>query len=420
MNESIPSMQPIILHLDMNSYFASVEQQDHPEWRGLPVGVCEHLGGIIIAASIQAKKWGIKTGTPVWEAKKMYPRIILTQTSPERYRHYHRLLVKIVAEYTGQVERYSIDEVFLDLTRVCNVRRPFAVEPFAEAERLAGEIKQKMRRLMGEYLTCSIGIAENKLLAKIASDLKKPDGLTTVRPEDKPKLYGSLQLLDVPGIGYRTEKRLRALGINSLSALQQYPRSRLVALFGLPGYHLYNLGQLEGSFSPEVKEDLEAKSIGHMYTLPKEYRTPEYFDPVLYKLSEMVARRLRKKWLSGRVLSVYVHTADDKWLGRSARLNFHVWEGREIFIQSRRILADLGVAGACAKLIGVSIGGLGQTRLQGDLFGREDKERRLAQALDKINGKYGGFTVCRAPVLKAKEAFQDSVGFGRIKEIGLV
>ncbi|MCL5008920.1 MAG: DNA polymerase IV [Patescibacteria group bacterium] len=404
----------------MNSYFASVEQQDHPEWRGLPVGVCEHLGGIIIAASVQAKQWGIKTGTPVWEAKKMYPKIILAQTSPERYRHYHRLLVKIVAEYTGQVERYSIDEVFLELTRVCNVRRPFAVEPFVEAERLAGEIKQTMRRLMGECLTCSIGIAENKLLAKIASDLKKPDGLTTIRPEDKSKLYDSLQLLDIPGIGYRTEKRLRALGITSLSALRQYPRSRLVALFGLPGYHLYNLGQLEGSFSPEVKEDLEAKSIGHMYTLPKEYRTQEYFDPVLYKLSEMVARRLRKKWLSGRVLSVYVHTADDKWLGRSARFSFHLWEGREIFIQSRRILAGLGAAGARAKLIGVSIGGLGQAGRQGDLFGREDKARRLAQALDKINGKYGGFTVCRAPVLKAKEAFQDSVGFGRIKEIGLV
>ena len=404
----------------MNSYFASVEQQCHPEWQGRPLGVCEHLGGIIIAASIQAKKWGIKTGTPVWEAKKIYPQIILTKTSPERYRYYHRLLFKIVSEYASQIERYSIDEVFLDLTRVCNVKRPESVEPFEEAARIAKAIKSKMRQLMGEVLTCSIGIAENKLLAKIASDLQKPDGLTLVRPEDKAKLYGVLKLTDVPGIGHRIKRRLCDLGINSLADLRDYPQSRLVALFGLPGYHLYKLGQLEGTAFPEVHENLEAKSVGHMYTLPKEFRQPEFLEPVLYKLSEMVALRLRKKNLAGRVLSVYVHTADDRWLGKSAKFAFRVWEGREIFFQSRKILKNLGMGSVAIRLAGISLASLEPALSQPDLFGLGAKQANIARALDKINGKYGGFTVCPVPVLKAKKVFHDSVGFGQIKEIGLV
>lgn len=418
-------MQTVIAHLDMNSYFASVEQQCHPQWRGRPLGVCEHLGGIIIAASREAKKWGIKTGTPVWEARKLYPKIILTKTSPEQYRHYHRVFVKIVSEYTNQLERPSIDEVVMDFTRVCNIRKPDSgglafADPFEEAVRIAQSLKFKMKLVMGEVLTCSIGIAENKLVAKIASNLKKPDGLTLVRPEEKARLYQVLGLRDVPGIGYRIEKRLRALGINSLAELKEYPRSRLVALFGLPGYHLYNLGQLESPSGPQVEEDLEAKSIGHMYTLPKEFRRPEFFEPVLYKLSEMVARRLRKKWLGGRVLSVYVHTADDRWTGRSAKFGFRVWEGREIFYQARRIFKQLGLRRPIAKLIGISVAGLEPALVQPDLFGFEARQGRVAKALDKINSKYGGFTVCRVPVLKAKAVFHDSVGFGRVKEIGLV
>ncbi len=171
-------MSNVILHIDMNSYFASVEQQDNLAWRGQPLGVCEHLGGIIIAASVEAKKWGIKTGTPVWEAKKLYPKIILTKTHPDRYRLYTGRLIKILRDYTGLVEQYSIDEAFIDVTRVCNIKG--VRSPFEEAVRIAGLIKIRMKTEVGDWLRYSIGVAENKLLAKIASDLQKPDGLTVV------------------------------------------------------------------------------------------------------------------------------------------------------------------------------------------------------------------------------------------------
>lgn len=158
-----------------------------------------------------------------------------------------------------------------------------------------------------------------------------------------------------------------------------------------------------------------------MYTLPAVYRTPEFFEPVLYKLSEMVALRLRKKSLAGRVLSVYVRTTSDMWLGKTARLGIRLWSGPEIFEHSRRILATAGMTTQQGvKLVGVTIAELEPALGQQDLFGFSARQARLNRALDRINLKYGGFMVCRVPVLKAKEIFRDSVGFGRIKEIGLV
>jgi len=443
-------MQPIIFHLDMNSYFASVHQQDHPETRGKPVGVCEHLGGIIIAASVDAKRWGIKTGTPVWEARKLYPKIILTPTQPERYRYFTRRFLKLMGDYTDKVEPYSIDEAFIDGTRACNVRKSSElrvgssewgyVDPFEEAVRVALEIKRRMKIEVGDYLTCSIGIAENKLLAKIGSDLKKPDGIVVIKNDEcrmmndelgdkdrrilvltRDNLYHCLKLIDIPGIGRRQEKNLQALGIRTLAELRDYPRSHLIARFGrIGGYHLYNMGQLKASWKAPVHRDREIKSIGHMYTLPKEYRQPEFFLPVLYKLCEMVGRRLRKKELMGDTIHFYAHDKDYEGFGESARLKYFIQDGREIFLEATRI-AGVGdgfkPSPTEVKLIGITIAGLRPFVNQLSIFGDAERQRRVTSALDKINNKYGEFTVCRVPILAAKDVFQDSVGFGRIKEL---
>jgi DNA polymerase-4 len=432
-------MQTIVMHLDMNSYFASVEQQDYPQYRGKPLGVCEHLGGIIIAASIEAKKWGIKTGTPVWEARKLYPKIILSHTHPDRYRHYNRLMVKVVGDYTDFVEKYSIDEVFLDVSKVCGLKgvrgegEGVRSDPFQEAIRVALEIKQRMKKEVGDYLTCSIGIAENKLLAKIASDLKKPDGLVAigVRGEgegvrvdnqflllSKEDLYSRLSLTDIPGIAKRQEKRLNELGIKTLKDLRDYPYSRLVAKFGIQGHHLHSMGQLEGSWKPQVESDDVIKSIGHMYTLPQEYRDQKYFVPVLYKLCEMVARRLRRQELMGNIISFYVRDKNYESFGKDEKLGFYVYDGREIFLQCVRIFERVmsGSVPEKFKLIGVTVAGLKPIVNQLNLFEKDEKRRKISFALDKINDKYGDFTVFRTPILGAKNVFHDSIGFGRLRE----
>ncbi len=473
-------MQNIVMHLDMDSYFASVEQQDHPEYRGKPLGVCEHLGGIIIAASVEAKKWGIKTGTPVWEAKKLYPKTILVHTSPERYRFYAKRLFKLVSDYTDKVEVYSIDEVFLDLTKACNIRLvrrhseaegrrisiskkrsfPFGhstllrptlsevegvgctqgqddavmVDPFEEAVSIAGEIKRRMKKEVGDYLRCSIGIAENRLLAKIASDMKKPDGLVIINDKNdgndisdknileltKADLYRELKLIDVPGIGRRMEKRLNELGVKTLLDLKNYPKSRLVALFGLSGHHLYSLGQLKDSSQPFLHHEDNTKSMGHMYTLPAEHREGKYFVPVLYRLCEMVAKRLRQAGLMGNVIFVHVHDGQDECFGQSKKLKYYLSEGRGIFLECVNIMEsnskiEGGLVGT--KLVGVTVAGLVPFENQLSLFGTEEKKKRIAGALDEVNEKYGDFTLCRALVLEAVDVIKDSIGFGRTREM---
>ena len=321
-------MQPVIAHIDMNSYFATVEQQDNPAWRGKPVGVCEHLGGIIIAPSVEAKRWGIKTAMPVWEAKRLYPKIILTKTHPERYRYYTSKFLKVFGDYTDRIEKYSIDEAFLDLTLACNIRAPrngklVRIDPWEEAQVIAKEIKRRITTEVGDWIRCSVGIGYSKLIAKIASDLQKPDGLVVVRPEDKAALYNRLKLTDVPGIGYRMKRNLGELGIKTLADLRDYPVTKLVTHFGIQGYHLHSMGQLEGSWKEGFGDDVIAeplKSIGHMYTIPMEFRKQKVLKPVLYKLCEMVGARLRVNGLMGDTVHVYVNDPERVSAGKGARI----------------------------------------------------------------------------------------------------
>lgn len=422
-------MIPIIMHIDMNSYFASCEQQDNLAWRYKPLGVCEHLGGIIIAASVEAKKWGIKTGTPVWEAKRLYPKIILTKTTPDRYRYYTARFLKVFADYSDKIEKYSIDEAFLDLTRSCMLK---GVDPFVEAERIAKEIKQRMLFEVGDYIRCSVGIGTNKLVAKIASDMQKPDGLVVVRPENKHLLYKQLKLTDIPGIGFRMEKRLNELGIKTLSDLRDYSRNKLVEQFGVQGFHLYNMGQLEGSWKEGFNEE-PMKSIGHMYTLAKEHRTPGSFEPLLYKLSEMVAVRLRVNQMIGSNVYAHAHLpiiqqpdfSVDKpkqksyvCLAKSKKLSYNIQDGRDIFLESLLILKELGLKPKTdiVNLIGITVSGLNIRSGQRSLFEFENKKQPVMKALDKVNEKYGDFTLTRVPAFQAREFIRDSVGFGRMKE----
>ena len=420
----------IIMHIDMNSYFASVEQQDNPAWRGKPVGVCEHLGGIIIAASVEAKRWGIKTGTPVWEARRLYPKIFLTPTHPDRYRFYTQRFLKVFADYANDIEKYSIDEAFLDVTKICNtVKNGVRQDPFEEAEAVAREIKQRMVTEVGDWLRCSVGVGTNKLIAKIASDMQKPDGLTVVRPQDKEKLYEQLQLTDIPGIGTRMERRLNQLGIKTLKNLRDYPQSKLVEQFGIPGLHLHSMGQLKGSWK-EGFTDEPMKSIGHMYTVAKEYRKPGVLEPVLYKLCEMVGSRLRLNGFVGTVLYVHLHTPPlqtdqggsftryDECTSRSRKLGYFIQDGRDIFLEAIRTLQSLGAdpKESSIYLVGITIAGLSPQTGQQSLFNFENKKRGVMGALDKVNDKYGDFTLARVPAFLARDIIRDSIGFGRMKE----
>jgi DNA polymerase IV len=425
--------QKIIAHIDMNSYFATCEQQDEPKWRGKPLGVCEHLGGIIIAPSVEAKRWGIKTGTPVWEARKLYPKIILTKTHPERYRFYTARFLKVFEDYTDRIEKYSIDEAFLDLTKACNIRtlQPNGkwelTDPWEEAARIIKEIKLRMKTEVGDWIRCSAGVSYSKLVAKIASDLQKPDGLVIVRPEDKESLYDRLALDDIPGIGRRMKRNLGTLGIKTLRDLRDYPKSKLIAHYGIQGQHLHSMGQLEGTWKEEFDETLDAsdgsmKSIGHMYTVPLEYRDKKVLRQVLYKLSEMVAARLRVNEIMGNGLHVYCNDPEGLRIGKGSQMDYYLQDGRDIYLEAMGLLEQTGFLKELedrSYLVGVTVSGLVPEENQGHLFESFDRAKtrsELMRALDKINNKYEDFTVARVPAFLARDIIRDSVGFGRMKE----
>jgi DNA polymerase-4 len=332
----------------------------------------------------------------------------------------------VFGDYTDQVEKYSIDEAFIDATKACNIRQPdgqgnlIAVDPWQEAIRICQEIKGRMKVEVGDWLRCSIGVADNKLLAKIGSDFKKPDGLTVFRPEDKPWLYQTLKLTDIPGIAWRTERNLNNLGIRTLADLRDYPASKLVAQFGIMGYHLHKIGQLEGSWKERFDDREPIKSIGHMYTLPQEFRQQAVLSEVLYKLCEMVGARLRVNGLKGCIVRVYLSDKQYKRIGKSHQFNYYFDDGRDIYLEAISILrsleSDLSPWQGELYLIGVTVAGLIPAIDQQSLFSFDRKKQQLVEAVDKINDKYDDFTIARVPAFQARHIIRDSIGFGRMKE----
>ncbi|PIR96901.1 MAG: hypothetical protein COT91_04255 [Candidatus Doudnabacteria bacterium CG10_big_fil_rev_8_21_14_0_10_41_10] len=438
-------MQGIIFHIDMNSYFATVEQQANPHLRGRPVGVCEHLGGIIIAASVEAKMLGIGTGTPVWEARKIYPKIVLLKVDPPKVRFITERFLKIFSDYTDLVERYSIDEAFLDFgikTKILKDTCHPGLDPgstrarkdpdcnqddstiWSDAILVALEIKQRIRREIGEWLTCSVGIGPNKLIAKIASNLQKPDGLTVVRPQDIEELYDKLSLTDIPGINVRMQARLSAHGIYTVKDLSRYPESKLRAEFGLVGHYLKQLGNFKSTRGIVLPGDEPVKSMGHAFTMSRASSDVREIEALIFKLSEKVARRLRQRNMWGSVVSCYVRFAKEKVpfsqrrepsqnFGRSHRIKDFINDGRLISREAIKIFNSSGIK-APVRMIGISVSGLVENFLDEPLFRRYKKSQWALDAMDKVNDKYGEFTLRRAALLDAKHLAGDTVGFGRL------
>ena len=273
----------IVLHLDMNAYFASVEQQANPELRGKPIAVIGSNGRTVITtASYEARKFGVKTGMAIWEAKRQCPQIILVVGDNRKYTHTSTQIFKMMLDYTPLVEVFSIDEAFLDITHSLKI--------FGNPERIVHLLKAQIMESFG--LTCSVGIGPNKLLAKLASDMKKPDGLTIIRPDEVSQIINPLPIKDFCGIGSQTEKKLNLLGIKTIGDLGKFPVDILKRKFGINGLHLHDMG-LGIDQSPVVpaSDQDRVKSVGHSMTLKQDISRRQDILKYLLQLSEMVGRR---------------------------------------------------------------------------------------------------------------------------------
>lgn len=409
------------LFLDLNSYFASVEQNERPELRGQPVAVVAVMtdSTCAIAASYEAKAFGIRTGTPIWEAKRRCPALQLVQARHDLYVDYHHRIVEEVDRHLPVDTIASIDEMAGPLA-------PADRDP-ARARALAGRIKRALLERVGPSIRCSIGLASNRYLGKVASDLEKPDGLVVLTGEEWRRRLPQLQLRDLPGIGANMEQRLRERGYRSVLDLYRAEPKRLRQAWGSVGGERMWL-RLHGVEIAD--EDSRTRSIGHSHVLAPEFRHPHAAGIVARRLLLKAASRLRRARLRARTMELSIRLQDAGRTKHEAQLRFAPVSDshslmRHLLLLWREVLAQAGVdsdraapavtgpagdggpgdEGVLVRKIGVTLGGLesldqpeqlelGFGQAAADVDSWNDPRRRrqreqLSRVMDEINQQFG-------------------------------
>lgn len=369
------------MYIDFNSYFASVEQQLNPALRRKPIAVVPvHSDSTCaIAASYEAKASGIKTGTPIWEAKKLCPGLICVLANHQAYVAFHEKILREIDRHVPIAKVCSIDEAACKLMD----------NESANASKLAEKIKLGLKINVGECVTCSIGIAPNCYLAKVATDMQKPNGLVFINEEDLPKKLYSLKLRDLPGIGANMEKRLHRSGIYTMEELCSLDLQQIRKAWGsVEGEKMWH--RLKGIDLPDEKTS--RKSLGHSHVLAPELRDPQKARMVGRRLAAKAASRLRRLGFTASRVSVAVRLEQAGYFDFSLACNQasdsftflslfdEIWE--EIIRQTRS---------ARIKKVSIAFSELKeQTRAQYEFFSNpKEKEEKVSKVLDLINQKYG-------------------------------
>jgi len=387
-----------ILHLDANSYFATLEQQAHPNLRGRPIGVAGKGRGertVVCAASIEAKELGIRSGMSTWEALRLCPQLIIIPASYDRYIFTSKRIFNLLEQFGPKVDVFSIDEAFLDLG---------AEISWADAEVLAEQIKRRIRAEIGEWVSCSIGISYGRTLAKLASEMKKPDGLVVIRPEDFPVVAATTPIEDLCCIGWALRPRLNRMGVVTIADLTKTPLEMLIAVFGPhTGTWLHRIGGgIDDNILRSYRELPQEKSIGHSYTLPRDISNFSDVKKVLLLLSERVGVRLRHKKLIGKTVSVYLRFGDKTDWGSRHSQKEYLLEGYQIYQAGTRQLNSLTEIKP-VRLVAVTISDLiGQQETTAPLFADGRSHEQLAHAVDQLNDRYGEWTIHRGVLHKIK------------------
>ncbi|AKX94003.1 DNA polymerase IV [Moorella thermoacetica] len=380
-----------ILLCDANSFFASVHQALDPGLRGRPVIVAGREAtrhGIVLAASYEAKLgYGIKTGMTVREARGLCPHGVFIPPRHDLYIEFSTRILRIMRDFTPLVEPFSIDEAWLDV-RGC---RDLHGSPLTVARRL----KQRIREEVG--ITTSVGLGPSKLLAKMAAEMQKPDGLTVLDYADVPGKMWPLPVRELFGIGPRMEAHLAKLGIHTIGELAGFPVEVLIKRFGVVGRILHQCAR-GIDYSPVDPHSLDTvKSIGHQITLPRDYRGYEEIEVVLLELAELVARRVRLGGYLGRTVAISLKDPEFHWLGRSRTLPHYTDTAGDIYAAARHLLHRHWPEWRAVRLVGVSLAGLvPATVRQEDLFGRVERQARLDRACDQLKNRYGERVIHRA------------------------
>ncbi len=385
------TVKRVIMHVDMDAFFASVEQRANPALLGRPLVVCGAGKRTVVAtASYEARSYGIRSGMPLFEAKRRCPGLLCVMADTPKYIDASSRVLMILQEFTPMVEVSSIDEAFLDVTG--------SLVLFRGAEKIAGMIKKRMREELG--LTCSIGIATNKLLAKLASDMQKPDGLMVIDEDEIPSLLEGLPVQEMCGIGPRLATYLNEMGIATCGQLGRVPISILERRFGLIGRMLHRMARGVDD-SPVVRfgTESDAQSMGHSMTLDEDVHSREEIAWYILLLAEMVGRRLRGGGYAGRTVVLTLRYSDFHTSSRRMTLSRYINTGPQIYEVAMKILDGIRLRDA-VRLVGVGLVKLVRGAIQVPLFEDVRKRIEVALAMDRVNDRYGEFTLSWGPLVR--------------------
>jgi DNA polymerase-4 len=374
----------IILHIDMDAFFISVEEKDDPSLRGKPAAVCGSLSrSVVTSANYEARPFGIRAGMPVQEAKRKCPSLILVEGDHSKYTETSARIFSILKDYTPLVEVASIDEAYLDITQ--------SLLLFKSSLKIAQSIKEKIREK--ERLSCSIGVAPNKLLAKLGSRLQKPDGLIIIEKERVEEILKDLPVSSLHGIGPKLEEALKSIGIFTCGQLGKVHVSFLKKRFGVIGERLHEMGLgLDDSLVVPFDEEEDAKSISHSVTLEEDTTDSNLLRKVLLQLSERVSRRMRRDGFYGRRVVLTVRYSDFYTFSKQKTLSRWINSGNEIFREALEIFESLSHPKPI-RLLGVGVSLLKKEWCQMDLFEKNDKKEKMLKTMDRVNERFGDWTL---------------------------
>ena len=400
--------QPLIMHVDLNSCFAMIEQQANPLLRNRPVGVAAYdtPKGIILAASYDAKAKGVKVGTSVSEAKLLCPGIVVLTPDPDKYFDAHARFRKVLLNYTSSITPKSVDEFVIDFAGSPALRNGIPLEEIGR------QIKQGVKDSLGEYVTINVGIGPNRFLAKLAAGLNKPDGLDVINATNLRATYAGLTLIDLPGINTRYSARLNLAGIYTPLEFLDAPMPKLKhqVFHSINGFYWYL--RLRGHEIDSV--DFKRKSFGQQYAIGKKTADKQELARLLMKLCEKAGRRLRQDGYSAYGINLWLAFADRTYWSRRQKTAVALYSTQDIFRAAQSLLEEVPIL-TLATNIGVTVYNLNSmTPYQLGLFDNQRGDNRaLARAADAVNDRYGEFTLVPALMANMEETIIRRVAFGQ-------
>ena len=380
----------MILHIDMDAFYASVEKLDDPRLKHkcVIVGGTSNRG-VVSAASYEARRFGVHSAMPIYQAKQKCPHGVFVPPRMGRYKEVSKKVMSLLREFSPLVEPVSIDEAYLDITGSQRL--------FGEPQDIAREIKRRIHESV--HLTCSIGVAPNKFLAKIASDLEKPDGLTLIMPEEVPQFIESLPIKKVPGVGKKTMRQLKTLGIRTLGDVHRLPEKTLLKHLGKFGRRLRALSA--GSDASPVTPHAPHKSISSERTLAADTRDVKLLKSYLLSQSAKVARQLRQAGVRARTIVIKIKDADFRTATRRTTIAIPTQSSKTIYRHAAQLIDDFNITKKI-RLIGVGTTGFSAVTasVQLGLFDQKEKSsenwEKVDKTLDSISQKFGKDVIGRA------------------------